>query len=550
VEDRDGVRRLTTLEPTMTSVATRLGSLDRVRARSWAVPAAVVAVAVIMGLSLLLRTRALLAGFWIDEGLSVGIASHPLTDIPPVLRLDGSPPLYYMLLHVWVSIFGNGEGETHGMSVGFAVLTIPAALWAGRALGGTRAGWMAAIIAALHPFLTYYAQETRMYALAALLSLVATTCFIRAYALGERRFIPAFSIAGVLLAYTHNWGLFILAGTVLAFLVLLVRTHDRRPLLRDGALGFGVLAVLYAPWIPTLLFQSAHTGAPWASVPGWDKLGAAGLTVLGGARGGWILILVGGAGLVALLGRRVKVPGTELTPLEGPEGDRRRKAVETLLIVLLTAYVISWLASQVAPAYTTRYFAVLVGPAILLAGIALAHARALGIATVIVLAILWSHDRSSELFRKSNVRGVADRILLRPVGPGDLVVSTHPEQVPVLRYYLGDGFRYADPMGMVAHPTVMDWRDALDRLKASRPTPVENSLVEKLEPGQALILVQPILRAYYAWRAPWTAQVKRRAIQWERVLQRDSRLRRVDAFPRFGLSQPPRGVRVVLYRRV
>jgi hypothetical protein len=144
---------------------------------------------------------------------------------------------------------------------------------------------------------------------------------------------------------------------------------------------------------------------------------------------------------------------------------------------------------------------------------------------------------------------VAHRVLLRPVGPGDLVVSTHPEQVPVLRYYLGDGFRYADPMGPVADPRVMDWRDALTRLKASRPSRVENELVTTLRPGQALILVQPILRAYYAWRAPWTAQVRRRAIQWERVLQRDDRLRRVEALPRFGLSQPPRGVRVVLYRR-
>jgi hypothetical protein len=105
-------------------------------------------------------------------------------------------------------------------------------------------------------------------------------------------------------------------------------------------------------------------------------------------------------------------------------------------------------------------------------------------------------------------------------------------------------------MGMVADPTVMDWRDALDRLKAARPSVVENQLVGQLEPGQALILVQPILRAYYQWRAPWTAQVKKRAIQWERVLQRDPRLRRVEALPRFGLSQPPRGVRVVLYRRV
>ena len=534
----------------MTSTAARTGVLDRVRARSFAVPAAILGLVAIMLISFELRTQALLAGFWIDEGLSVGIASHGLLDIPSVLRLDGSPPLYYMLLHVWISVFGNGEGETHGMSVGFALLAIPVAWWAGRALGGTRAGWMAAIVAALHPFLTYYAQETRMYTLASLLSLVATTCFIRAYTLRDRRFVPAFGVAAVLLAYTHNWGLFVLTGTAVAFLVLLWRASDRKALLRDGVIGYAILAVLYAPWIPTLLFQSGHTAAPWASVPGIDKLGSAGLTALGGARGGWIIILVGGAGLVALLGRRVKVPGTELTPLEGPEGDRRRRAVETLLLILVSAWVISWLASQIAPAYTTRYFAVLVGPSILLAGIALAHARALGFAAIVVLAILWSHDRAGELNAKSNVRDVAKRVETRPVNPGDLVVSTHPEQVPVLHYYLSDrGFRYADPMGFVPDPTVMDWRDALDRLKAAEPEPVADELVSSLEPGQALILVQPILRAYYAWRAPWTKEVKERAIEWERVLQRDPRLRRVEAFPRFGLSQPPRGVRVVLYRR-
>ena len=49
-------------------------------------------------LSIYVRTRELGAGFWIDEGLSVGIADRPLTDIPGVLRQDGSPPLYYVLL--------------------------------------------------------------------------------------------------------------------------------------------------------------------------------------------------------------------------------------------------------------------------------------------------------------------------------------------------------------------------------------------------------------------------------------------------------------------
>ena len=44
-------------------------------------------------LSIVLRTRDFGVGFWIDEGLSVGIADRPLSEIPAALRLDGSPPL-------------------------------------------------------------------------------------------------------------------------------------------------------------------------------------------------------------------------------------------------------------------------------------------------------------------------------------------------------------------------------------------------------------------------------------------------------------------------
>ena len=41
---------------------------------------------------------------------------------------------------------------------------------------GRRAAWIAAVLAALNPYLTQYAQETRMYSLVVLLSLLATCC--------------------------------------------------------------------------------------------------------------------------------------------------------------------------------------------------------------------------------------------------------------------------------------------------------------------------------------------------------------------------------------
>ena len=40
--------------------------------------------------------------FWKDEAITTGIASHSLSAIPGVLRHDGSPPLFYLLLHFWM----------------------------------------------------------------------------------------------------------------------------------------------------------------------------------------------------------------------------------------------------------------------------------------------------------------------------------------------------------------------------------------------------------------------------------------------------------------
>src|SRR3954468_10132160 len=85
-------------------------------------------------LSLLLRTRELGIGFWIDEGLSVGISDRPLGAIPHALREDGSPPLYYMLLHFWLGLGGRSESGVRALSLAFALLAIPAAWWAGRAV--------------------------------------------------------------------------------------------------------------------------------------------------------------------------------------------------------------------------------------------------------------------------------------------------------------------------------------------------------------------------------------------------------------------------------
>src|SRR3954454_3649689 len=130
----------------------------------WIPPA--VALAVAAGLVLRFFVR---SDLWLDEALSVNIARLPLGQIPSALRHDGAPPLYYLLLHVWMRVFGTGDEAVRALSGVCAVAALPAFYLAGRRLGGKRVGVAAVLLAASSPFANHYATEARMYSLVTLL---------------------------------------------------------------------------------------------------------------------------------------------------------------------------------------------------------------------------------------------------------------------------------------------------------------------------------------------------------------------------------------------
>jgi mannosyltransferase len=503
---------------------------DRARALTSGRLAAPAGLGLLCAISLYLRTRELGIGFWIDEGLSVGISDRPLSHIPTALREDGSPPLYYTLLHFWIRLFGTGEAQVRGLSLLCALAIIPLAWWAARALFGSRAGWIAAVAAALNPFLTQYAQEARMYALVALLSMLATTCFVYAYALdtgsarARRPWLAGFAVGVAAALYTHNWTLFFVAACAAAWLALylLADRARRRELVHDGLLGFGGAAVLYLPWIPITLYQAAHTGAPWSEVPSVARLaGVAG--VLLGRMPQFVLLLAAGSGLLALVapaGRRLSAQG---------------RAVVALAIIAVVTVLLAWLSSQVSPAWANRYLAIALPAFLLLCAGGVANAGRLGLVGLAVVTIMWLGDGAPA--EKSNVRTVAEAIA-PSLAPGDLVISTQPETVPVLRYYLGAGPRYATLTGAVADTGVWDWRDGVPRLEAMTPARDLQPLLDRLPAGHRVVLVEPIITSLRGWRAPWTKLVRIRSQEWRQYLSDDPRLRTTAVQP--ALFTPPR----------
>lgn len=469
-------------------------------------------VALLMLGSLWLRVRGLRVHYWIDEGLSVGISSHPLSQIPSILREDGSPPLYYLLLHVWMGLRGTDEVATHELSLIFAMLTIPVAYWAGSSLFDRRSGLVCALLAAGAPYLTTYGQETRMYALLALLSLVVATSFVHVFVRRRRRYLPVFVVSLTAALYTHNWALFLGLMAAVAFLACVrAAPQDRRSLWADGAIAFGSVALLYAPWVPTVVYQARHTGAPWDLPPVIWSLTQGAYSLVGGRGAAVALLLGAGAGLFALK----HSPDTRTRVL---------LAAKCLLILGVGTLFTAWLYSKFTPAWAIRYLAVIVGPLLLLFGLGLARAGTLGLIALALTASFWILDPvPTTLYSKSNVASTIAKV--RPeLGSRALVLSTQPEQVPTLDYYLRRGFRYGTPLGPVSDPRFFDWRNALARFRRSSVRSVLMPMISSLAPGERVLLVVPV-------RVPsdplWMQLISRSSNQWANVLGHDPLLRRV-----------------------
>ena len=517
----------------MATYASRPAWELRARAIGSARVAVPLGIGALLGASVLLRTRQLDVGFWIDEGLSVGIADRPLADIPGVLRQDGSPPLYYLLLNLWLSVAGRSEESVHGLSVLFAVLCVPVAFWAGWTLFGRPTAWVGAVLAAVNPFITQYAQEGRMYALLILLGMIGTTCWLLAFTTddpGVRR-APALAFAVSLTAmlYTHNWALFFGAASGIAWLVLVWLARGRatavtsearqmrKRLLRTGLLAYGATVLLYAPWLPSAIYQAAHTGAPWSKAPSLAALASVPAKILG-EEAEIAVLLAAGAGLVVLVGRRER----------GRLGATGR-AVVALAIMTVATIALAWVGSQLSPAWANRYLSAAVAPFVLLAAAGFAHAGRLGLLGLLIVTILWALDGAPG--EKSNVRAVA-RSIAPALNAGDVVVATQPEQVPVLDYYLPEGLRYATLTGPVADVGVTDWRDGVERLRATSAERDLAPVLDDVAPGRRVALVVPTIYAVGRWSAPWTELVRRRSEEWLQYLSND---------PRFALTtiEPP-----------
>jgi mannosyltransferase len=470
----------------------RLGALvDAALERRWTTAFVVISLAAAVWLRF--DTRSAL---WLDEALTVNIARAPLSEIPRLLRDDGAPPLYYVLLHFWIRLFGQGDLATRSLSGVLGVINLPVAWIAGFRMGsrwwtldeaspeehadrvrrGRIVGWAAMLLLASSPFAVYYDTETRMYGLVLLLGtigvVVYTSLLRRPSALGAL----ALAADTAALLYSHYWALYVGAVAGIGTLVWAVKAPSERTrrACRYALAGLAVGAISFIPWLPTFFFQLDHTGTPWASPAGLTAVIYTITQFAGGNSdpGRALALIFFFLAVVAVAG--------------APEGRhtvtldlRSRPGVRAPALAVVTTLVLALMIGKaVGSTFADRYTAVVAFPALLVVayGVALLpswRVRNGVLAAAVTLGFLAAVPNAF----LSRTQGGAVGSTISALGhPGD-VVAFCPDQLgpAVSRTLHGDFQALTFPRG--TGPDVVDWVDYTRAVEAARTGPFVRRLL-------------------------------------------------------------------------
>jgi mannosyltransferase len=215
----------------------------------------------------------LIAGksIWLDEAFSIVIGQRSLLDVlRMVVQTDTHPPLYYLLLKIWL-VFGSSAAQARSLSAIFSIAAIPLMYKVASALfNDRRAGLVAAAILTFSPFQIWYAQEARMYAMLTFFVLASAFFFIRALERGELVYWVGYVLTTSLALYTDNGAIWYVASISVFFLLAHRRFSDR---LAGWLVSNLALGLTYIPWLPFFIHQTQQvTESFWLPPPSFQTV--------------------------------------------------------------------------------------------------------------------------------------------------------------------------------------------------------------------------------------------------------------------------------------
>ena len=216
----------------------------------------------ILALAALVRFYDLTASaIWGDEGSSLLMSHYSVAEIWVHAARDVHPPLYFVLLHGWIELFGDGIFSIRCLSALPGIATVWLGVWLMDLIAPRRASLLAGFLLALLPTAVRYSQEVRMYSLLGLWLIGATIALVYWIRQPRRtRYLVAYVVLMIAAFYTHYFSvLCVLCHWLYMGLIRVLPGYRLRSIQRPGWwLANMAIVLLYLPWVPNLIDLIQH----------------------------------------------------------------------------------------------------------------------------------------------------------------------------------------------------------------------------------------------------------------------------------------------------
>lgn len=375
--------------------------------------------------------------FWRDEAFSVLFASKPLLWILQNSSFD--PPVYYVLLHFWMKLFGQSEIAVRSLSfVGFSLAVLLVIRLSEQLFSKKWIQWLVPMLFFLNPMLLYYAFEARAYGWYIFFAVLT----IYGYVNNNWKWFAVGSILGF---YTHLYAGIVPFVCFVHYAILHFKTVFAKKKFFSDAMVRSVLlfGIAILPWFVRFLLVAHKFTSSWYYPVDMHLI----QSVLGNMYTGyegtpWYLWMVTKwMSLVLLLLSFVALI---------PKTNRRVSTLFFGLVYIPLALVIG--VSFVKPLFVNRYLIPVAIAEVFLIGYAISAFRikiirmllAIGILSYTIGFSLWFTDKHSKMDLRTPMREINAMI-----GPKDVIFADNPIIFLETLYYAKDRNRvfFYNPKG-------------------------------------------------------------------------------------------------------
>lgn len=165
--------------------------------------------------------------------------------IENAINHDPRPPLYYMLLHYWIKIFGATEAGVRSLSALFGCLTVIPVFMIAKKMFDKKTALLSIFLLAINPFNIYYSQMIKEVALVSFFAITAFLFFLIALEKNKKIHWALYILCSLFSIYLHYAAGFL---TISCFIFLfLSRKRYCSAAFKNGILSYIFIFIGYLP---------------------------------------------------------------------------------------------------------------------------------------------------------------------------------------------------------------------------------------------------------------------------------------------------------------